>query len=262
MTVKKRLFVAGAALALAAAGLAGGALSLHGGISRAAAASDGCGPLIPTQKCNPTLSQTTTRPVAPQTETPPPPPAAPGTAPSPATAPTTQCGPDFFTATERNTLEARFGLLNCFQFVGSDQWVVFGDGMTVASASTPPSAAPGGAMVAVLECSPSDSTCSNADSIHSFTSFSVYYPPDPSSGRSDLSGFYGDGILMIYNGGCSIFFFDVNTLTWYPASASDAQSLATGVLPSAVSVPPQVSGATAVSQLAPRGTGDCPSYQE
>ena len=253
MSVRARLLVCAMVLALAAVGLAG-ASSLHCRNPRAAAATGVCGPLIPANKCNPILSTTTTRPLPPQTEIPPLPPVP----ASPTTPSTTQCGRDFFTSVELDTLRARFGLLDCFQFAGSDQWIVFGDGMTVSSTSNPPGAAPGGAMVAVLECS--DSECLTANSTHSFTSFTVYYPPDPSSGRSDLGGFYGEGLLMVYNGNCSMFLFDVNTLTWYPASASDAQSLASGVLPPAVNVPSEVSGATALSQLAPRSTGDCPSY--
>lgn len=253
MGVKTRLLVAALALALVVGGCIA-AFSLHRSLPRADATGSECSPLIPANKCNPTTgSSGTTVPAT----TPPPPPAS-GTG-SATTKLTTICGPTFFTSTERRTLTSRFGLLTCFRFDQSDQWVVFGDGMTVTKGS-PDTAAPGGAMVAVLKCSASDSACSDTNVPHSFTSFQVSYPPDPSSGRSDLGAVEADGVLLIQNGYCSMFDFDLNTLTWYPGTASDTQSIAAGHTPPAVSVPPQASGATAVSQPAPIATGDCPSY--
>jgi hypothetical protein len=249
---KTRFLVATLVLALVVGGCGAAAISLHQNLPRAAATGSECSPLIPANKCNPTVPPGTT---VPGTTVPPP---APGTG-SAATKLTTTCGPTFFTSTERSTLTTRFGLLTCFRFDQSDQWVVFGDGMTVTKGS-PDTAAPGGAMVAVLKCSTSDSACSNTDVTHSFTSFQVSYPPDPSSGRSNLGAVEADGVLLIENGHCSMFDFDLNTLNWYPGTASDTQSIAVGNIPAAISVPPQTTGATAVSEPAPTATGDCPSY--
>lgn len=260
MRRKIRLLALAILLVLGTAGVVG-ILSLHGRPHPAGAVSGGCGVGVPANKCNPIVSPTTAPAppgsTIPQTAIPPPP--STGVASLPATPPITQCGAGFFTSAELQRLSAHFGMENCFKFDGSNQWIIFGNGESVTSPGTPPPAAPGGSMVAVLECSTSDAGCLSATSAHLFSSFTVYYPPNP--GRSVLLGSYGEGILQIANGGCSVFLFDVNTLTWYRGTASEAQSLAKGdPLSGAVTVPPPATGAAAQAQAAPFSSRDCPQY--
>ncbi len=231
----------------------------NGGAAPAAAQVGGCGTGVPASKCVP-ISGPTGAIAAPGTTTTPPPPPA-DLAPTPSSAPTIGCGTDFFSNSTWNQLEAHFGQLNCFQFQGSDQWIVFGDGMSVTSTATPPGSAPGGSVVAVMNCASSPSSaCMEADSPHSFSSFTVYYPPDPGSGRSDLAAFDGSGRLVISDGYCSVFVFDANTLTWYLGDAGDAEALAQGQLAHRATVPPPVAGDRALQESVPASTGDCPQY--
>lgn len=258
--------VAPIAVVLASAGTAG-LVSVHQDAPRAAAASDGCGSGVPANKCNP-VSVPGTSPGAPGTTVPKRDlPALPANAASlPAVPATIRCGANFFSQSELQALQARFGVSTCFRFAGSDQWIAFGNGTTPSSTSRPPRSAPGGSMVAVLNCSASASTCLTANAAHTFSSFTVYYPPNPRS-RSTLIGYYGEGILQIANGGCSLFLFDVNTRSWYPGSGNAAESLA-AEQPStpaqstvkAVSTPSAAAGKSALALPAPADTGDCPQY--
>lgn len=264
--ISPRSCAAAAALILATAGI-GGFFSLHESYPKAAAASGGCGSGVPASKCSPVGTQTT-KPGPPGTTVPtsnlPAPPASANSLPTVPSA--TQCGSGFLSSSELQKLEGAFGALTCFRFDGSDQWVVVGNGTTVNPSGGLPQVAPSGSMVAVLECSPSDDACLSANTTHTFSSFTVYYPPEPFS-RSDLVGYYGEGILQIADAGCSLFLFDVNTLSWYPGSDSDAQALALEHPLTAaqstvetVRTPPPAPGASAMSQPAPAGTGDCPQY--
>lgn len=251
MDHKMRLLVPALMLAMAAAGGSAVAISARSGPLRAAAAKPACSPLTPQQKCDPetgeisTATPTTTRA---------------NTATLITQAPTTNCGRTFFTSTERQTLMSHFGQLTCFRLDATGQWVVFANGMTVVKSGFPVPAAPGGSMIAVLNCSRTSTPCLNANTPHSFSSFKVFYPPEPGSGRSNLEAVAAGGIVTVYNGDCSNFLFDLETLTWYPGTSATAQALAAGRAPAAVNVPASVTGTIAQSVPAPRGTGDCPTY--
>lgn len=205
-----------------------------------------CGPGIPLVKCNESLYSK--------------PPQDPAQAPA-ATVPldtpaTVSCGAGFFDAATAAALADRFGSIDCFRFVAGDRWVVFGDGMSVTSADF--EAAPGGSIIAVDRCAAGDTGCLSADAVHSFADFLVTYPPAPMSKRSNLQG-AGDGhLLQIFNGNCGVFTFDVDTMTWYGATAADIAALESGMaLAPAFRAGPPVPGGVALTQAPPAYAGGC-----
>lgn len=208
----------------------------------AAAPHISCGRGVPLEKCNPSS---------------PPPTTGPQTPPFPASALATEsCGPGFFDPATVTALMDHFGLLDCFRFVGSPQWVVFGDGMSVTSADF--TASPGGAMVAVATCAARDSACLDPNVPHSFDAFTVSYPPLPASGRSNLETTFGRRLLWIYDGGCGLFTFDVASMRWFGHAQADLDALLSGTgAPATVRTPPAASGAAALAAAAPADTGDC-----
>src|SRR2546423_2330721 len=119
---------------------------------------------VPKEKCNAILGPPMTTGTNPAI----PPPAA--FWPSPAQI---QCGAGFFSSSTQQQLADSFGSINCFRFDGRREWIVIGDGM----ARSGDVGAPGGQIVAVARCNPSDRACLNPDAQHDFAAFTVSHPP-------------------------------------------------------------------------------------
>lgn len=204
-----------------------------------------CGRGVPAEKCNPVLDPNAA--AAPPPGARPTPPAGTVSKPAP-----TLCGPQFFSASEMHSITAHFGLIDCLRLPRSSDWVVIGNGMSTTSMATPPAPAPGGAMLAVLSCSSAVANCLSPDSTHKFSTFTVYYPPNPSSGRLDLVKTDSSNLVDVINAYCGSYTFDVTTGSWYATTASTADSLSgAGSLPQPVKTPAALPGATALATPAP-----------
>jgi len=147
--------------------------------------------------------------------------AAAGLAPS--TAGVIDCGTAFFTAAEAKQLTSTFGLISCFRLTGQDQWIVIGSGVSTTASS--PTAAPGGAIVAVERCQSGDTACLNPKATRSFSSFVVTRPPDPQARPLELQTVAGNSVLLLSTAQCGLFSFDVTSLQWYGGSASAIHAL-------------------------------------
>src|SRR5437588_10850530 len=88
-----------------------------------------------------------------------------------------QCQKTFFSPDVFERLSQQFGILRCFRMPGSDQWVVIGNGMSLAAKATPPPPSIGGAMIAIETCGQDEVPCSNPATEHDFRRFIVSYPP-------------------------------------------------------------------------------------
>ena len=171
---------------------------------------------------------------------------------APGTAGVIGCGATFFTAAEAKQLTSAFGLISCFRLTGRAQWIVLGNGVSTAASS--PTAAPGGAVVAVERCQSGDATCLNPDATHSFGSFAVTRPPDPQARPLELQTVAGNSVLLLSTAQCGLFSFDVSTLQWYGGSASAIHALLAH--PGAqrpVTTTPAMTGAQALGTRPPAG---------
>jgi hypothetical protein len=205
-----------------------------------------CGPRVPAVKCNAILFS----PDPAWTLVPPG-----GPLPTAAPPDAQLCAPDFFDVKQLAKLTFSFGSISCFQFVGSLDWIVLGDGMS--RTAEVQEATLGGAIVAVLRCESTDAECLDPNADHSFDGFTVSYPPLPQSGRTQLQWTERRRFLMIYNGGCGLFTFDPDSMHWYQPQSSLRDDILAGEEPTQVKVPPLASGADALQQGAPVGTDDC-----
>lgn len=113
-------------------------------------------------------------------------------------------------------------------------------------------------MVALAHCTPGDAACLDANGTHDFGKFSVYYPPLPLSGRSNFEATFASRQLMIFNGYCGVFTFDLTTGGWYdPGDPKMVSFTLGGPAPEAVRTPATRSGGDALASPAPAGTNDC-----
>jgi hypothetical protein len=135
----------------------------------------------------------------------------------------TNCGATFFTAAEAKQLTSTFGLISCFRLTGQDQWILIGNGL--ATTTPAPTAAPGGAIVAVESCASGDAACLNPDATRGFSSFVVTRPPDPLARPLELQTVAGHSVLVLSAAPCGLFSFDVNSLQWYGGSISALRAL-------------------------------------
>ena len=143
--------------------------------------------------------------------------------PAPGTPGVISCGPAFFAPGEARRMANAFGLISCFRLTGQDQWILLGNGT---STSAPvPTAAPGGAMVAIERCPGGDTTCLNPDATRSFSSFVVVRPPDPLGQPLELQAVTGTSVLLLSNAQCGLFSFDVRSLQWYRGTRSAIHAL-------------------------------------
>ena len=107
-------------------------------------------------------------------------------------------------------------------------------------------------MIAVESCKPSDANCLNPDLPHNFSSFTVSYPPGPSSGSFETPVIVNSHLVNVIDGACGSFTFDVTARKWYTTTPQSVAELSSGKnIPAPVAAPPSVSGATALSSPAP-----------
>ena len=167
----------------------------------------------------------------------------------------TECGQTFFSATTKAQLTQHFGMgTGCFRPKDSDQWVLVRSDMTVGLGGTPPPPAPGGAIVALLDCAASDTACLNASATHTFATFTVYYMPYPEISRADLLlATQPPNTDLVIIADCGDYTFDTHNHQWYNLSSTQEDELKAGVtatLPT-VPAPTSVSGAQGLANSAP-----------
>jgi len=235
---------------LAAALLLGGValiLEQYLGSSQGSAADQtilSCGRGVPSEKCNPSLDPTYGTPLPSSNPVP--------NAPAPQSPNTTNCGANFFSQQEITDLQGRFGMLHCFGLLDTNQWVVIGNGESINSTDTPPPASVGGSIIAVETCAPGDAACLGANTQHSFSQFSVFYPPEPSTGNMTFMTMTGTSLIDVTDGTCGSFTFNTTNEEWYATSPSSiAELLSGGTPPSAVLSPPSATGSAATTRNAP-----------
>jgi hypothetical protein len=172
--------------------------------------------------------------------------------PSPATI---DCGQSFFDASTAAELQTRFGSLRCFRFDGTPRWVVVSDGMAL-SGDGP---APGGAMVAVESCTGAAGTCLDPNASHDFGDFTVSYDPDPTAWPARLETTFVGRVILIADGPCGLFTFNINSQQWHAGLAKDVAAQASGQSAPAVPAPAARSGRDALGASAPASSGGCSS---
>jgi hypothetical protein len=165
------------------------------------------------------------------------------------------CGSGFFSESQAADLTSTFGGYTCWSVEGSDQWVVVGSGQNETSPTA--AAAPGGEIVAVETCATTDSSCLDANSLHNFDQFTVYYPPDPDTYSLSLVLRASTTLFQFIDPYCGSFLFQSTTGNWYPFSQANAQAIGDGVAMQTVSSPPPLDGASALETSAPPSTGAC-----
>jgi hypothetical protein len=235
------------ALVLGAAMLAGlgGCARESGGPPSTGQPLASCGAGIPAVKCNPQLYSP---PLSAQAS---PAPVPSGSADEP---PMVACKPGFFDSAASGDLARQFGSLDCFTFANTASWVVVSDGMSQSTGL----ASPGGSVVAVENCAKTEATCLDPLVVHQFGDFTVYFPPNPSSGRSNLQATFSGRFLWISVANCGLFTFDITTGAWYGHDDATMASLINGTgTPSSVKAPASVSGSDALANLAPPSTAAC-----
>jgi len=142
-------------------------------------------------------------------------------------------------------------VFDCFNLAGTNQWVVVSNGLSITSTATPPPASDGGSIVAVETCAAGDASCLGADTQHNFAEFSVYYPPDPSAGGMKFLTTMGTNFVDVADGSCGGFALNTNNGQWYALTTAAIATIGSGSLPPAVTSPSEVSGAAAISNVAP-----------
>lgn len=175
-----------------------------------------CGRGVPLVKCNPSLYSpaASLKPVA-------------GVVATPALEPTvrtTACPVGFFSGVQWDQLGAQFGSVQCFFVSEAGSWVVFGNGLSLTSAIT--QAAPGGSIVAVLDCDVADTACRDPSTQHDFADFTVTYTPQPRAGKATLIAIDPGGLLEIATGTCLPTVFDIADLSWYSSDSTTISQLA------------------------------------
>lgn len=164
------------------------------------------------------------------------------------------CKPGFFTKAQAQLLAQQFGFIECFRFTGENNWVLIGNGL-------PPNPPPlvstsGGIIIALEKCASSDATCLSPSTVHTFSDFTVYYPPRPRiDGFTNLaSTFYGN-LLSIGDGTfCSPITFDMTNGKWYPKTASMKLLETNPGSVKSLKAPAPVTGTEALTQEAPPAT--------
>ncbi len=114
-------------------------------------------------------------------------------------------------------------------------------------------------MIAGESCNSSDATCLNPDLPHNFSSFTVSYPPDPSSGSFEVPVIVSSHLVNTTDGSCGSFTFDSAAGKWYATTPQSVTELSSGKsIPAAVAAPASVSGTVALSNPAPHADlGSC-----
>jgi hypothetical protein len=163
----------------------------------------------------------------------------------------TACGRDFFSRSRVNEVTRRFGMASCFRLAGSYKWIVVSTGIQDSGTAPPP----GGAIVATANCG-RHASCLNPNAAHRFSAFTVSRFPTP-RGPMKLQTTFGNRLLLLA-GACHLYVFDIRTLHWYEGFTRDINAILGGTgRARAVAAPHAVSGANALSAVAPRGGQGC-----
>ena len=208
-----------------------------------------CGRGVPVEKCNQSLYS--------------PPPGVSLELPTPAPRPPTPpddlipCGRAFFPSSTVDAVIAHFGGTDCFEVVGTGIWVLVSDGLPQAADGA--AAAPGGAIVATLQCAATDGRCLDPNTAHDLAAFTVSYAPVPIGGRARLQEVERQRYLVISSGGCGLVAFDIVTGRWYSAAVPNLFERVAAADPSVV--PLDVTGSQGATQAlahaAPVGAQAC-----
>ncbi len=166
------------------------------------------------------------------------------------------CGRYFFISQQLYQMRIHFGSISCFGL--GDRWVIVGDGQQTNPATLPPPPTVGGAIIAVEQCEPNDTMCLSPDVPHSFSDFTVSYPPDP-AGQLEVADLATLQLINVTDGGCGSFTFDTVTRRWYTTTPSSVAELSSAKdMPSPIKVPPSVPATVALSASAPHADlGSC-----
>lgn len=205
-----------------------------------------CGVGVPPVKCNPSLYS------PPVGITP-----APIVLPSPeeSSAPMIICGGGFFDSATWATLGDDFGTIECFRYADGTRWVVFGNGLSLASSDPAPSTK--GAVIGVFACPTDDISCLDANAHHEFGDFTVTYPLGSMGGKASLIGTADERFLDIANS-CIALTLDLNTMNWYHTDAAVLAALHAGKsVPPLFHAPSIVSGSTALMSPPPPSVQRC-----
>lgn len=138
-------------------------------------------------------------------------------------------GPDFFSAPTMQQLQNLYGSLEVFRYQGSQKWVLIGDGMNP-TGSNP--ATPGGALVAVEDCTGLGASCLDPNAPHNVNTFVVVGPPDRHYWPLKVMN-VRDGRLLTFgaDGSAGAVMLDLNTLVWYPGADPNNFNLLSGTGP-------------------------------
>ncbi|NMP24964.1 MAG: hypothetical protein BK997_05515 [Candidatus Micrarchaeum sp. ARMAN-1] len=187
----------------------------HGRPVTVAQASSYCGRGVPIGKCN--VTKTPINPHARNVAQPKP------FWPSPGTV---MAGSNFFSSATAQRLENQHGTLTIFRFHRGHQWVLVGDGMS--QTAYPAATTPGGAIVAVENCSNQGTGCLNPTVLHHWRDFSTVALPYPSAWPVKLMTTFGTRLLYLADGSQGIMVLDLHNLHWYHGTRSVINQLMSG----------------------------------
>ncbi|MHB1613027.1 MAG: hypothetical protein ACYCYA_01695 [Actinomycetes bacterium] len=166
-------------------------------------------------------------------------------------------------------LQADFGMITCYRFAGHRTLVIIGDGTPQVS-SPPPVIVDGhamaayGAMIAVLRCPVGDAACRRGTITRAeFADFHVTYLGRAEWGllwQTSFAERYLDlAVAAVDYSACGgQVFFDIRTLTWYPAfSLPVRQAIVAGQSPPEGVRGPVVSGTRALAGPPPTSLPAC-----
>ncbi len=206
-----------------------------------------CGRGIPAEKCNPELAPPL-RPLPLKVTKP--------KSTAPLGPKDRLCGRYFFISQQLHQMRIHFGSISCFGL--GDRWIIVGDGQQTNPATLPPPPTVGGAIIAVEQCEPNDTMCLNSNVPHSFSNFTVSYPPNPAV-QLEVADFATLQLINVTDGGCSSFTFDTVTRRWYTTTPSSVAELSSAKdMPSPIKAPPSVTANIALSAPSPHADlGSC-----
>ncbi len=171
---------------------------------------------------------------------------------------TRDCSSSFFNSTDQQTFTNQFGNYSCFLIEASNTWVVIGSGEN-SSAATAYQPTPGGSAIAVDRCSVSDAVCLDPSATHALSDFTIYYPPDTTSGDLAFETVLTPAEVEVSNAFCGVYMFNPDSGNWYVGNRS-VQNYSGYTSQAPVLTPTPISGSMAATSVAPTPiTGSCES---
>jgi len=168
---------------------------------------------------------------------------------------TRACATSFFDQDDEAALTNQFGGNFCLFVQDTKTWVVVGSGESVTS-PTAYQPTPGGSMIAVERCAANDQSCLDPNVVHSFSNFTVYFPPVPSSGDLHLLQFLTPTEMQLSVAFCGVYVFDTANGEWYAGNTS-APNNDEDTTQASIPTPSPESGKQAESTSAPKSVGSC-----